>query len=99
MRTSARDDIISVFYLVLYLLNDKIFEMDKFTDVTERSMFNYFKHVRDKKNKGLKQLALELCETENQELNGKDWKLICTHLATLGDQIESISFSDKPSYS
>ena len=54
MRTSARDDIISVFYLVLKSLNDKLFEPDKTIDLTKDSVNKKFDYVRNLKMKGLK---------------------------------------------
>lgn len=47
---------------------------------------------------GLKVMALQLWDTENQELYGEEWKKICAHLANLGKLIEDLGFSEKISY-
>ena len=42
---------------------------------------------------------MELYDSDNQELYDNEWKMIVNQLAILGEQIESIGFTDKPSYS
>lgn len=101
MRTSARDDIISVFYLVLLSLDIKFLELYKRDESSDKSLESQFNHVRNiKKNTGLKCMALYLRESDNKELFVDDqWKRISAHLAELGELIENISFADKPPYS
>lgn len=43
-------------------------------------------------------MALELYESDNQELYGEDWTEICSYLVHLGMLIENLGFGQKISY-
>lgn len=51
MRTSARDDIISIFYLVLLSLNSNFLKLDKISESEDQSLNWQFKHVRKMKKR------------------------------------------------
>ena len=88
LRTSPKDDIISVFYIVLMSLSSKFIQLNKIQkdikDINEQ--FNY---VRTRKEEmGISKMAVDLYDTDFSELYGQDWKKICAYLLVLGKDIE-----------
>ena len=97
-RTSARDDIVSIFYLVLLSLDQHLFDRLGADDETDPlTKFKQFRKI--KREHRLRYMVMHLAKHENRDLYGNKWLKICKQLVSMADMIESIAFDEKPSYS